>query len=169
MRLPRGEFRRSGAEIERQLSAEQFASHLDAGRVIDRVTQEAFVYSAASVKNNKSSLTRATSVAMDDSSQFRSGGITTDEPPIVAVGPHSRRPDITSRARRLRSHPAKRSRLLLSMFGASLDRAGGVWLAISLGSVATWALGSQRKQSQDFSPLWPRPGTARSHSRSANP
>jgi Xaa-Pro dipeptidase len=114
-------------KFEASWSAEQFASHLDAGRVIDRVTQEAFVYAAASVKN-KSPLTEY-ALQQWMLEQFRAGAITTDEPPIVAVGPHSGDPHYEPRE--AGSAPIRKGDLLLLDVWGKLDRAGSVYYDIT--------------------------------------
>jgi Xaa-Pro dipeptidase len=68
-------------------SDEQFRSHQAAGRVVDRVTQEAFARAASIVRAGGSITEYELQQWIFD--QFRAGGVTTEEPPIVAVGPHS--------------------------------------------------------------------------------
>jgi Xaa-Pro dipeptidase len=73
--------------FEATWTAEQFRSHQAAGRVVDRVTQEAFAR-AASIVSVGGSITEY-ELQQWILEQFRAGGVTTEEPPIVAVGPHS--------------------------------------------------------------------------------
>ncbi len=65
----------------------QLESHLAAGRVIDRLTQEAFAQAAGHVRD-KAPLTEY-DLQQWILEQFRRNSIVTDEAPIVAVGPHS--------------------------------------------------------------------------------
>lgn len=65
----------------------QLESHLAAGRVIDRITQDAFAHAARQVRNK---------VALSEYDlqhwileQFRAHSIVVEEAPVVAVGPHS--------------------------------------------------------------------------------
>jgi Xaa-Pro dipeptidase len=89
--------RRAGAKVvssadlvqrfEATWTAEQFRSHQAAGRVVDRVTQEAFARAASIVRVGGSIAEYELQQWILE--QFRAGGVTTEEPPIVAVGPHS--------------------------------------------------------------------------------
>ncbi len=114
-------------KFEASWSAEQYASHLEAGRVIDRVTQEAFVYAATSVKN-KSPLTEYT-LQCWMLQQFADASLTTDEPPIVAVGPHSGDPHYEPREQG--SSPIRKGDLLLLDVWGKLDRVGSVYYDIT--------------------------------------
>ncbi len=65
----------------------QLESHLAAGRVIDRITQDAFAHAARQVRNK---------VALAEYDlqqwileQFRAHSIVVEDAPVVAVGPHS--------------------------------------------------------------------------------
>ncbi|PYU36363.1 MAG: hypothetical protein DMG28_00800 [Acidobacteria bacterium] len=65
----------------------QLESHLAAGRVIDRITQDAFAHAARQVRNK---------VALSEYDlqqwileQFRAHSIVVEDAPVVAVGPHS--------------------------------------------------------------------------------
>jgi Xaa-Pro aminopeptidase len=89
--------RRAGAKVassadlvqrfEATWSAEQFRSHEAAGRVVDSVTQGAFARAASTVlAGGAISEFELQQWILE---QFRAGGVTTDEPPIVAVGSHS--------------------------------------------------------------------------------
>ena len=61
--------------------------------------------------------------------QFRAGGVTTDEPPIVAVGPHSGDPHYEPRA--TGSSPIRTGDLLLLDVWGKLDRPGSVYYDIT--------------------------------------
>ena len=71
-------------------SAEQYRAHLTAGRVIDRVAQEAFLHAAQHVRE-KSRLTEY-DLQQWILAEFRAAGVVTEEPPIVAVGAHTADP-----------------------------------------------------------------------------
>jgi Xaa-Pro dipeptidase len=81
----------SSADLVQRFQAtwtdEQFRSHQAAGAVVDRVTQEAFAR-AASIVRAGGAITEY-ELQQWILEQFRAGGVTTEEPPIVAVGPHS--------------------------------------------------------------------------------
>ncbi|MBI3668936.1 MAG: aminopeptidase P family protein [Acidobacteria bacterium] len=68
-------------------TAEQLASHLEAGRIIDRVTQETFAHAARQVRNR----VPLTEYELQQwiLGQFRANSLTMDDAPIVGVGPHS--------------------------------------------------------------------------------
>jgi Xaa-Pro aminopeptidase len=108
-------------------SAEQFQSHLEAGKVIDRVVQEAFGHAAAQVRA-KADLTEY-QLQQWILEKFRSNSITTDEPPIVAVGPHSGDPHYEPTA--VKSAPIRESDLLLLDVWGKLTRPGSVYYDIT--------------------------------------
>jgi len=74
-------------KFEARWTPEQLQSHIDAGRVIDRVTQEAFAHAARQVRN-KAPLTEY-DLQQWILKQFRANSIVVDDAPIVAVGPHA--------------------------------------------------------------------------------
>lgn len=74
-------------KFEARWTPEQLQSHIDAGRVIDRVTQEAFAQAARHVRN-KAPLTEY-DLQQWILEQFRANSIVVDDAPIVAVGPHA--------------------------------------------------------------------------------
>ena len=114
-------------KFEATWSAEQYASHIEAAHVIDRVTEEAFAYAATSVKN-KTPLTeyQLQQWILD---RFRAGSVITDEPPIVAVGPHSGDPHYEPRAEG--SAPIRKGDLLLLDVWGKVDRPGSVYYDIT--------------------------------------
>jgi len=77
-------------------SAEQFQGHLEAGRAIDRITQEAFRRAAHNARSGSGLNEYALQQWILE--QFRANGLTTDEPPIVAVGPHAGDPHYEPKA-----------------------------------------------------------------------
>ena len=108
-------------------SAEQYRTHLDAGRVIDRVAQQAFLYAAQHVRQ-KSRLTEY-ELQQWILSEFRAAGIATAEPPIVAVGAHTADPHYEPGA--VRSSPIRAGDLLLLDMWGKLDRPGSVYYDIT--------------------------------------
>lgn len=77
-------------------SPEQFQSHLAAGKVIDRVMQQAFSQAATYVRQGKP----LTEYELQQwiLEQFRANLIVTDEPPIVALGHNSGNPHYEPKA-----------------------------------------------------------------------
>ena len=74
-------------EFEAAWTPGQVKSHRQAGRAIDRITQEAFAEAARRVRAQESFTEYDLQQWM--MKQFRANGVVTDSPPIVAVGPHS--------------------------------------------------------------------------------
>ena len=108
-------------------SAQQYRSHLDAGRVIDHVTQGAFVR-AASQARPKSSLTEY-DLQQWIVEKFHAAGVVSEEPPIVAVGPHAGDPHYEPRASR--SSRIRAGDLLLLDVWGKMDRPGSVYYDIT--------------------------------------
>ena len=108
-------------------TAEQFESHLAAGRVIDRITQEAFAQAAQHARN-ESPLTEH-DLQQWILEQFRANSIVTDDPPIVAVGAHSGDPHYEPKANAA-ARIAAGELLLLDMWG-KLERPGSVYYDIT--------------------------------------
>ena len=77
-------------QFEASWTAEQYQSHLEAGRAIDRIVHEAFGHAAAQVQG-KADLTEY-DLQQWILGRFQQSSIVSDEPPIVAVGPHSGNP-----------------------------------------------------------------------------
>jgi Xaa-Pro aminopeptidase len=90
----------SSADLVQKFEAcwtpEQLELHLEAGKAIDRITQEAFAQAAGAVRN-ASSLTEY-DLREWVLGQFRANGVITDEPPIVAVGAHTGDPHYEPKA-----------------------------------------------------------------------
>lgn len=74
-------------EFEAAWSPAQLASHLTAGKAIDRITQVAFAEAARRVRAKQSFTEYDLQQFMVE--QFRAEGVTADSAPIVAVGPHA--------------------------------------------------------------------------------
>jgi Xaa-Pro dipeptidase len=77
-------------KFEASWSPEQLASHLEAGRIVDRVRQGAFEQAAASVSDGKPITEFELQQWMLD--RFRANGLITAEPPIAAVQPNNGNP-----------------------------------------------------------------------------
>ncbi|HTA42381.1 MAG TPA: M24 family metallopeptidase [Bryobacteraceae bacterium] len=72
-------------EFEASLSETQFATHLEAGRRIDRICAESFRF----IGDNLSSSVNEVMVQDWIMRQFRAGGMVTDNAPIVGVNAHA--------------------------------------------------------------------------------
>jgi Xaa-Pro aminopeptidase len=109
-------------------TAAQYRSHLDAGRVIDRVIRGAFARAASRARSAKSSVNEY-ELQQWILRRFRAAGMVTDEPPIVAVGRHAGDPHYEPR-------PAGSSRiragdlLLLDVWG-KMDRPDSVYYDVT--------------------------------------
>lgn len=69
-------------------SPTQYRSHLQAGRAIDSIIRGAFAQAASRARTPKSSLTEY-QLQQWILKRFRTAGVVTDEPPIVAVNAHA--------------------------------------------------------------------------------
>ena len=96
-------------EFEAAWTPEQLKSHRAAGVEIDRITQAAFAEAARRVRARKA----FTEYDLQQwiLGQFRASGVTSDSPPIVAVGPHAGDPHYEPRERN--SSPVRKGDLLL--------------------------------------------------------
>lgn len=96
-------------EFEAAWTPEQLESHRAAGREIDRITQAAFAEAARRVRAGE----KFTEYDLQQwiLGQFRASGVTSDSPPIVAVGPHTGDPHYEPRERN--SSPVRKGDLLL--------------------------------------------------------
>jgi len=103
----------SSADLVQQFEAawtpEQLESHRAAGLAIDRITLAAFVEAAQRVRAGKAFTEYDLQQWMLE--QFRAAGVTSDSPPIVAVGPHSGDPHYEPQASG--SAPVREGDLLL--------------------------------------------------------
>jgi Xaa-Pro dipeptidase len=121
----------SSADLVQRFEAcwteEQFQSHQEAGKVIDRVVQEAFAHAAAQVRA-KATLTEY-ELQQWMLEKFRAHFVITDEPPIVAVGPHSGNPHYEPTA--AVSAPIREGDLLLLDVWGKMQRSGSVYYDIT--------------------------------------
>src|SRR5712692_7596377 len=81
-------------KFEASWTPQQFESHLEAGRAIDRITQEAFAQAAKHARNH--ALTEY-DLQQWILGEFRAASLVADETPVVAVGPHSGDPHYEDR------------------------------------------------------------------------
>ena len=105
----------------------QYQSHVEAGRVIDRVREGAFLKAAQHVRSG-------TALSEYDLQQwvleqFQRNGIVTDEPPIVAVGPHAGDPHYEPKADG--SSPIREGDLLLLDMWGKRNAPGSVYYDIT--------------------------------------
>jgi Xaa-Pro dipeptidase len=112
--------------FEASWSPEQFETHLAAGKIIDRVTSEAFARAASFVREGKA-LTEF-DLGQWMMQQFRAGGLL-PEPPIVAVQPNNGNPHYEPKQRD--SRPIRAGDLLLLDVFGKLDRPGSVYYDIT--------------------------------------
>lgn len=111
----------SSADLVQQFEAawtpEQLKSHRVAGRAIDKIMQAAFAEAARRVRS-KQAFTEY-DLQQWILGQFRASGVTSDSPPIVAVGPHAGDPHYEPKERG--SSPVRKGDLLLlDVWGKSL-------------------------------------------------
>jgi Xaa-Pro dipeptidase len=105
-------------EFEAAWTPEQLESHHTAGRAIDQITQAAFAEAARRVRSGE----EFTEYDLQQwiLEQFRASGVTSDSPPIVAVGPHSGDPHYEPTERN--SSPVRKGDLLLlDIWGKTLE------------------------------------------------
>jgi Xaa-Pro aminopeptidase len=108
-------------------SAEQHRGHLEAGRLIDKITKDAFAYAAKLVRSK----TAFTEYDLQQwmAEQFRANGLVADSDPIVAVGPHSGDPHYEPK--KGTASPIKEGDLLLLDVWGKLDKPDSVYYDIT--------------------------------------
>jgi Xaa-Pro dipeptidase len=114
-------------KFEASWSREQLESHLEAGRIIDRVRQGAFEQAAASVSDGKPLTEFELQQWMLD--RFRANGLVTAEPPIAAVQPNNGNPHYEPKQGE--SRLIRAGDLLLLDIWAKSDRPGSVYYDIT--------------------------------------
>jgi Xaa-Pro dipeptidase len=114
-------------QFEARWTAEQLASHLDAGKIVDGITQGAFARAAAFVREGKP----VTEFELQQwiVEQFRANGLVTDEPPIAAVQPNNGNPHYEPKTGE--SRPIRAGDLLLLDIWAKCERPGSVYYDIT--------------------------------------
>jgi len=112
-------------EFEASLSETQFATHLEAGRRIDRICAESFRF----IGDNLSSSVNEVMVQDWIMRQFRAGGMVTDNAPIVGVNAHAGDPhyDPTPQT----SSPIRPGDFVLLDMWAKLDQPDSVYYDIT--------------------------------------
>jgi Xaa-Pro dipeptidase len=114
-------------KFEASWSREQLEDHLEAGKIVDRITRDAFTRAAAFVKEGKP-LTED-QLQQWILVQFHAQGLVTAEPPIVAVQPNNGNPHYEPKAES--SRPIRAGDLLLLDIWAKLNRPGSVYYDIT--------------------------------------
>jgi Xaa-Pro dipeptidase len=114
-------------KFEASWSREQLESHLEAGRIIDRVRQGAFEQAAASVSDGKPLTEFELQQWMLD--RFRANSLVTAEPPVVAVQPNNGNPHYEPKQGE--SRLIRAGDLLLLDIWAKSDRPGSVYYDIT--------------------------------------
>ncbi len=108
-------------------SPEQHAGHMAAGRLIDKITSDAFKHAAKLVRSG----TAFTEYDLQQwmAEQFRANGLVADSDPIVAVGPHSGDPHYEPKKQT--ASPIREGDLLLLDVWGKLDKPGSVYYDIT--------------------------------------
>jgi Xaa-Pro dipeptidase len=114
-------------KFEASWTAEQLESHLEAGKIVDRICQEAFQRAAMFVREGKPLL--EDELQQWILHQFRASGLTTAEPPIVAVQPNNGNPHYEPKPGA--SRPIRAGDLLLLDVWAKLSRPASVYYDIT--------------------------------------
>ncbi len=114
-------------KFEASWSEVQLQSHLQAGRVIDRITQDAFQRAAEFVRQGKPLLEHELQQWIVE--QFRANEIVAAEPPIVAVQPNNGNPHYEPKAGS--SRPIRAGDLLLLDIWGKTKQPGSVYYDIS--------------------------------------
>jgi Xaa-Pro dipeptidase len=114
-------------KFEASWTPEQLESHIAAGRIVDRVTREAFQRAASFVRDGKPLSEFELQQWMVE--QFRANGLDTAEPPIVAVQPNNGNPHYEPTASAAR--PIRAGDLLLLDVFTKFNRPGSVFYDIT--------------------------------------
>jgi Xaa-Pro dipeptidase len=114
-------------KFEAAWTPEQLVWHLEAGKIIDQIRQEAFEHAAARVRESHP----ITEYELQQwiLGQFRAHGLTTAEPPIAAVQPNNGNPHYEPTASA--SQPIRAGDLLLLDIWAKFGRPGSVYYDIT--------------------------------------
>jgi Xaa-Pro dipeptidase len=114
-------------KFEAAWTPEQLQSHLEAGQIIDRITQAAFERAASCVRDGRP----LTEYELQQwiSERFGANGLTTAEPPIVAVQPNNGNPHYEPKA--ATSRPIRAGDLLLLDIWAKCDRPASVYYDVT--------------------------------------
>lgn len=112
-------------EFEASLSAEQFESHLEAGRRMDAIRAGAFRFIGEKLASGVDEIT----VAEWMRAEYRKNGLVTDSGPVVAVNAHAGNPHYEPAAET--SVPIRSGDFVLIDMWAKLDRPGSVYYDIT--------------------------------------
>jgi len=114
-------------KFEAAWTPDQFVWHLEAGKIVDRIRQEAFEHAAARVRDSQP----ITEYALQQwiLERLRANGLTTAEPPIAAVQPNNGNPHYEPTASA--SQPIRAGDLLLLDTWAKFDRPHSVYYDIT--------------------------------------
>ena len=114
-------------KFEASWSTAQFEGHLEAGRIIDAIVHEAFTRAAAFVRDGRP----LTEFELQQwiLEQFRLRGITTSEPPIVAVQPNNGNPHYEPTLKS--AQPIRAGDLLMLDVWGKLTKPGSVYYDIT--------------------------------------
>jgi len=113
--------------FEARWSPDQLQTHLQAGRVMDGIIQQAFGQAGAYVRQRKALSEYALQQWIVE--QFRSNLLMTEDPPIVAVGPNSGNPHYSPQAGS--SQPIREGDFLLIDMWAKTRAPGSVYYDIT--------------------------------------
>jgi Xaa-Pro dipeptidase len=114
-------------KFEAAWTPEQLESHLEAGKIVDRITRAAFERAGAFVREGRPLTERELAVWILE--QFRANGLTTAEGPVVAVQPNNGNPHYEPTADS--SRPIRAGDLLLLDIWAKCNRPGSVYYDIT--------------------------------------
>ncbi|HKV04770.1 MAG TPA: M24 family metallopeptidase [Candidatus Acidoferrales bacterium] len=114
-------------QFEAAWTPEQLESHLEAGRIVDKITRAAFERAAACVREGQP-LTEA-ELRQWILERFRANGLTTGEGPVAAVQPNNGNPHYEPKADA--SRPIRAGDLLLLDVWAKCNRPGSVYYDIT--------------------------------------
>ncbi|MBZ5501784.1 MAG: aminopeptidase P family protein [Acidobacteriia bacterium] len=114
-------------KFEAAWTPQQLESHLEAGRIVDRIVRAAFERAAAFVRDGRPLTEAELQQWMLD--QFQANGLTTAEPPIAAVQPNNGNPHYEPKPGA--SSPLRAGDLLLLDVWAKLKRPGSVYYDIT--------------------------------------
>jgi len=114
-------------KFEAAWTSEQLVSHLEAGKIIDKIRQAAFERAASRVRESQP----VTEFELQQwiLEQFRANGLVTAEPPVAAVQPNNGNPHYEPTARA--SRPIRAGDLLLLDIWAKFNRPGSVYYDIT--------------------------------------
>jgi Xaa-Pro dipeptidase len=114
-------------KFEASWTPAQLGGHVEAGKIVDRITREAFTHAAKFVQEGKPLAEYELQQWIVE--QFRTSGLVTAEPPIVAVQPNNGNPHYEPK--QSTSRPIRAGDLLLLDIWAKLDRPGSVYYDIT--------------------------------------